>query len=89
MGVGGCYPLDQHRPGNGADMTQKEWLSKSEDWRDGYNAFAHCHCIVNWEEKSEQWHLGFAYACNTVGMRGQTIGTDEGDAAQDVLMPAT
>ena len=70
-------------------MTQKEWLSKSDDWRDGYNAFVHNYAIVNYYEKSDEWHRGFAYACNLAIQGRRCTGVDEGNAAQDVLMPAT
>ena len=49
-------------------MTQKEWLEKSEEWRDGYNAFAHNYTIVDLDAKSEEWWRGYSYAANTVGI---------------------
>lgn len=60
-------------------MTHKEWLSKSEDWREGYNAFAHNYAIVNYWEKSDEWNRGFAYACNLAINGRLSTGVDEGD----------
>ena len=52
-------------------MTDKEWLEHSEDWRRGYNAWAHEEDIDDYESKSDEWKKGFRYAMFTVGVGPQ------------------
>lgn len=48
-------------------MTQEEWLSHSEEWRRGYNAWAHDEQIDPFEPRDPEWLDGYRYAIRTVG----------------------
>jgi len=45
-------------------MTQEEWLSHSEQWRKGYNAYIHDEPITQdeWNDHSQEWRDGCMYA---------------------------
>ena len=53
------------------DMTNEKWLAHSEDWRKGYNAWAHDEKIDDQEEHNSEWIDGYRYAMHTVGAGGQ------------------
>ena len=50
------------------DITNEEWLAHSEDWRKGYNAWAHDEKIDDQEEHNSEWMDGYRYAMRTVGV---------------------
>lgn len=60
-------------------MTQEEWLAHSEEWRRGYNAWAHDEPIDPMEPRDPEWTDGFRYAIRTVGAgpQGKVVPIEE------------
>ena len=53
-------------------MKQEEWLAHSEEWRKGYNTWAHDETgespkLEYIKAQSQEWQDGFWYAVRTVG----------------------
>ena len=48
-------------------MTQEEWDQKSEEWRAGWNAYAHDETVDFIDLKPEEWKEGFYTAMRTTG----------------------
>lgn len=55
-------------------MTQEEWEQHSEEWRRGYNAYAHDEYYGRMESHSPEWLDGFRYAMRTAPVGPQTGG---------------
>lgn len=44
-------------------MKIEEWENKTNEWKNGYLAYANNYTIENPDKMSKEWWLGFDYAC--------------------------
>lgn len=49
-------------------MKRDEWFTKSDEWKDGWNAYAHDELFEDFESHSDDWKEGFLYAVHNEGL---------------------